>query len=131
MPPAFSRRRHPRRPADRSLRVDSSHSRTPTSTTSPRVARYGVRYEGHDIEVRVRAGDVDAERVDVVLDGEPVAPEATTRRSHDIAFETDDGFEIRLHVGGRQLGTLVRVRMRRPDGYWIDLRERHGPPPGH
>lgn len=89
-----------------------------------RVARYGVRYEGHDIEVRVRDGDVDAEHVVVAVDGAPVDPGRTTRRSHDIAFDTDDGVEIRLHVGGRALDQLVRVRLRRPDGYWVDLRER-------
>lgn len=109
--------------------MDSSHREGSAGTTATRVARYGVRYEGHDIEVRMRAGDVDAERVAVLLDGEPVAPGAATRRSHDIALDTDDGVEIRLHVGGRALDSLVRVRLRRPDGYWIDLRERVDPPP--
>jgi hypothetical protein len=97
-----------------------------TSGTAP-VARYGIEYAGHEIEVRVDGDDLSADRVRVLVDGTPVDRDRLTVRSHDVGLVTDDGVEIRLHVGGRVLDRLVRVRLRRPDGYWIDLEALEGP----
>lgn len=88
------------------------------------VARFGIRYEGHDIEVRLAAGETAVDRLGVVVDGRDVDPGSISARNHDVGFETADGVEIRLHVAGREIDRLARVRLRRPDGYWVDLRPR-------
>jgi hypothetical protein len=99
--------------------ADDTHAATPT------VARYGIRYEGYDVEVVVGGeGELAADRVRVLLDGVPVDRSGLSTRAHDVALRTPDGVELRLHVGGREPGVLARVRLRRPDGYWVDLRER-------
>lgn len=110
--------------------MDTTHNGGGAGPSVVPVARFGIRYAGHDIEVRLAAGDAAADRLDVVVDGREVDPAAIRARDRDVGFDTEDGVEIRLHVGGREIDRLARVRLRRPDGYWIDLEPREGPADG-
>lgn len=101
--------------------MDQSH--TPGQGTAT-TARYGISFGGHDIEVRLAGDEVAPESATVLVDGEEVDPGTVRTRSRDVSLETTDGVEIRLHLAGRAHDVLSRVRLRRPDGYWVDLEPR-------
>lgn len=106
----------------RSPVVDMSHRGEGAGAAT--AARYGIRFAGHDIEVRLPGDRIALDAATVLLDGEPVDPARLTVRSRDVGLETADGVEIRLHLAGRANDVLSRVRLRRPDGYWVDLEPR-------
>lgn len=100
--------------------MDRSHSEDGVAT----IARYGIRFEGHDIEVRLPADQGGGADATVLIDGEAIDPARITARSRDVSLETADGVEVRLHLAARAQDVLSRVRLRRRDGYWVDLQPR-------
>ncbi|MEV4418350.1 hypothetical protein AB0L40_00060 [Patulibacter sp. NPDC049589] len=106
--------------------MEGSRSEGRSGGLASRRARFGARYEGHDIEVVVEGSGDAADRTTVLLDGRPVEPPELAVTGHDLALTTGEGIEVRLRVDGRAFDVLMGVRLRRADGYWIDLRERSG-----
>lgn len=86
--------------------------------------RYGVTYDGRDVELEFDKKLVVLNRARLRVDGELVDKANIYYGDKELTARVADGPEIAVTIYSGVIGELARAQLRRADGSWVDLEER-------
>jgi hypothetical protein len=86
--------------------------------------RYGMTYDGRDVELEFDKKLVVLNRARLRVDGELVDKANIYYGDKELTTTAGDGLEIVVTIDAGMYGELTRAQLRRADGSWVDLEER-------